>query len=114
MYYPQYIGIPPHYDILYSKEENKYRFNQFWDIVADRGELSHGGRSLFITTANGVNRQIVNTAVNYLKPIIQRKKLRHSFPTRRSSDLCIQQKVIEEIVLIRIILITLFLVIELA
>jgi hypothetical protein len=26
--------------ILYSKEENKYRFNQFWDTTKDRGEFS--------------------------------------------------------------------------
>ena len=63
--------------MIQQKEENKYRFNQFWDIVADRGEFSHGGRSLFITSANGVDRRIVNTAVNYLKPVTQRKKFRH-------------------------------------
>ena len=27
------------YDILFSKEENKYRFNQFWDITKDRAEF---------------------------------------------------------------------------
>ena len=26
-------------DILYSKEEQKYRFNQFWDVTTDRGEF---------------------------------------------------------------------------
>ena len=26
--------------ILYSKEEQKYRFNQFWDITNDRGEFN--------------------------------------------------------------------------
>jgi hypothetical protein len=30
---------PASIDILYSKEENKYRFNQFWDITRDRGEF---------------------------------------------------------------------------
>ncbi|HPF82792.1 MAG TPA: hypothetical protein PLV83_01285 [Bacilli bacterium] len=77
MTYPQYVNAPPHYDILCSKEENKYRFNQFWDIVADRGEFSHDGRGLFITSANGIDRRIVNTAINYLKPVTQRKKFRH-------------------------------------
>ena len=30
------------YDILFSKEESKYKFNQFWDITADRGEFPLG------------------------------------------------------------------------
>ena len=29
-------------DILFSKEEQKYRFNQFWDITKDRGEFPIG------------------------------------------------------------------------
>jgi len=77
MSYPRYVDTPPHYEILYSKEENKYRFNQFWDIVKDRGEFSHDGSRLFITSANGVDRRIVNTAVDYSKPVTQRKKFRH-------------------------------------
>lgn len=77
MSYPQYIGSPPHYNILCSKEENKYRFNQFWDIVRDRGESSHGGRPLLITSANGIDRNIVNNTVHYSKPVTQRKKFRH-------------------------------------
>jgi hypothetical protein len=36
--YPQVN--PNSIDILYSKEENKYRFNQFWDITRDRAEFS--------------------------------------------------------------------------
>lgn len=76
MSYPQHVDA--HYDILCSKEENKYRFNQFWDIVRDRGEFTHSGiQRLFITSANGVDRNIVNTAVNYSKPVTQRKKFRH-------------------------------------
>lgn len=30
---------PTNIQILYSKEENKYRFNQFWDATRDRGEF---------------------------------------------------------------------------
>lgn len=33
------IVNPTNIQILYSKEENKYRFNQFWDITRDRGEF---------------------------------------------------------------------------
>lgn len=35
--YPQVN--PTNIQILYSKEENKYRFNQFWDTTKDRGEF---------------------------------------------------------------------------
>jgi hypothetical protein len=35
--YPQIN--PTNIQILYSKEENKYRFNQFWDTTKDRGEF---------------------------------------------------------------------------
>lgn len=35
--YPQVN--PTNIQILYSKEENKYRFNQFWDATKDRGEF---------------------------------------------------------------------------
>ena len=36
-------------DILYSKEEQKYRFNQFWDITNDRGEFSAAQQTIFNT-----------------------------------------------------------------
>lgn len=38
--YPQVNLVSNYIDILYSKEENKYRFNQFWDTTIDRGEFS--------------------------------------------------------------------------
>lgn len=38
--YPQINPVSNYIDILYSKEENKYRFNQFWDVTKDRGEFS--------------------------------------------------------------------------
>lgn len=37
--YPFYNSATVANEILYSKEENKYRFNQFYDITRDRGEF---------------------------------------------------------------------------
>jgi hypothetical protein len=65
------------YDILYSKEENKYRLNQFWDITNDRGEFSSSEEFIFNTEENGY-RKIINQAnIDYNKPFTQRKKFRH-------------------------------------
>ena len=36
-----------------SNEEQKYRFNQFWDITDDRGEFTGVERPIWITTLNG-------------------------------------------------------------
>ena len=64
-------------DILYSKEEQKYRFNQFWDITDDRGEFTTAQRILWETDPNGYTKNINPLAVNYAKPAHQRKKFRH-------------------------------------
>ncbi len=86
------------FDILFSKEENKYRFNQFWDITKDRGEFPIGSnypptgpvipgttvlngnyddQPLWLTKPNGYVRDINSLAVDYNKPELQRKKFRH-------------------------------------
>ena len=86
------------FDILFSKEENKYRFNQFWDITKDRGEFPIGSdypptgavvpgttviqgnyadQPLWLTAPNGYVRSINSSAVDYNKPELQRKKFRH-------------------------------------
>jgi hypothetical protein len=65
-------------DILYSKVENKYRFNQFWDITDDRGEYNPiAQRMIWNTGANGYNRTLNPNNLNYNKPSFQRKKFRH-------------------------------------
>jgi len=65
-------------DILYSKVEQKYRFNQFWDITADRGEFnSTATRTIFNTEANGYIRNLNENNLNYNKSQLQRKKFRH-------------------------------------
>lgn len=70
-------------DILYAKEENKYRFNQFWDITKDRGEFISSSLPdisnipMFITEANGYKFKINPDYVNYAKSPTERKKFRH-------------------------------------
>jgi hypothetical protein len=65
-------------EILYAKEENKYRINQFWDITNDRGEFSGKENPLFRTEPNGYIFNINNTSVDYKKASFERKKFRHT------------------------------------
>ena len=87
------------FDILFSKEENKYRFNQFWDITKDRGEFPIGtaypagqgpyvsgtttllgnytNLNTWITEPDGFRRVLNQNNLNYAKPELQRKKFRH-------------------------------------
>jgi hypothetical protein len=85
-------------DILCSKEENKYRFNQFWDITKDRGEFPIGSNypptgpvipgttildgpkadeRIWITEPNGYIRDLNPANLDYNKSELQRKKFRH-------------------------------------
>ena len=64
-------------NILYSKEENKYRFNQFWDVTRNRGEYIQNYTPMWDTAANGYEREIKNTYVNYEKSTLQHKRMRH-------------------------------------
>ena len=64
-------------DILYSKVEQKYRFNQFWDITADRGEFTNVEQQIWITELNGYVKELNQINLNYNKPPEQRKKFRH-------------------------------------
>ena len=89
------------YDILYSKEEQKYRINQFWDITKDRGEFPIGSsyppnpgpyypdpnstvllgnyedRNIWITEPNGYDKALNLANLDYNKPQLERKKFRH-------------------------------------
>jgi len=60
-------------DILYSKVEQKYRFNQFWDITADRNNPI----PMWLVESNGYIRNINSSYVNYNKGATERKKFRH-------------------------------------
>jgi len=74
--YPQVN--PTNIAILFSKEENKYRFNQFWDITADRGEYNPAAqRPIWDTAPNGYIRVLNPNNLNYNKDPLQRKKFRH-------------------------------------
>ena len=64
-------------DILFSKEEGVYRFNQFWDITDDRGEFTNTRRSIFLTEPNGYIRPLNVANLNYAKDPHQHKKFRH-------------------------------------
>lgn len=69
--------------ILFSKEENKYRFNQFWDVTDDRGEFFNptipgfAQRPIWDTEDNGYIRVLNPVNLNYAKDPFQRKKFRH-------------------------------------
>lgn len=65
------------YDVLFSKEENKYRINQFWDAVKDRGEFTTAENHLFPTDESGYKQVVNPQAIDINKPEEQRKKFRH-------------------------------------
>ena len=88
----------PGFDILFSKEENKYRFNQFWDVTKNRAEFPDGAgyppqgtlvpnttilqgnypeQYQWITRPDGYRRDIITTSLDFNKPELQRKKFRH-------------------------------------
>ena len=99
--YPKLGSNLASYDVLYAKEEQKYRINQFWDITADRGEFPIGSsypppqgpyfpapdstvllgnyqdRNLWITEPNGYIKTLNPLNLDYNKPDLQRKKFRH-------------------------------------
>lgn len=64
-------------DIIYSKEEHKYRFNQFWDITRDRGEFTIASETIWNTEPNGYIKNLNITNLDYQKREIHRKKIRH-------------------------------------
>jgi hypothetical protein len=74
---------PTNINVLFSKEENKYRFNQFWDVTEDRGEYFNPAipgfaeRAIWNTQANGYVRLLNANNLNYNKDPFQRKKFRH-------------------------------------
>ena len=65
--------------ILYSKVEQKFRFNQFWDVTDDRGEFTNAERNILITQCNGYIRDLNELNLNYNKSEDQRKKFRHYY-----------------------------------
>lgn len=75
--YPIYN--PGHVDILFSKEEQKYRVNQFCDLTDDRGEFNPAAqRNIWITEPNGYVRNLNPVNIDYAKRQTERKKFRHT------------------------------------
>tara|TARA_R100000278_G_scaffold113222_1_gene91292 strand:- start:367 stop:786 length:420 start_codon:yes stop_codon:yes gene_type:complete len=96
--YPKLSDSFNSYDILVSKEEQKYRLNQFWDITRDRAEFPEGSdypptgptipgttilqgnyesQNTWITPQNGYKRVLNAANMDYSKPELQKKKFRH-------------------------------------
>jgi hypothetical protein len=76
----QYPKInPTSIDIIFSKEEQKYRFNQFWDITRDRGEFTYPNvqQPIWNTELNGYKRDLNINNLDYQKASFERKKFRH-------------------------------------
>lgn len=73
--YPQIN--PTSINVLYSKEEQKYRINQFWDITRDRGEFTNFQQPMWLTELNGYERQLNPVYLNYNKFPTERKPFRH-------------------------------------
>ena len=64
--------------INYSKEEQKYRFNQFWDITKNRGEFQNISLPMFNTSPDGYQFNINPQYIDYNKSALERKKFRHN------------------------------------
>lgn len=96
--FPKLNGNLQSFDILFTKEENKYRFNQFWDITKDRGEFpigsnypptgpltpnsttllgTYNNQNMWLTEPDGYTRVLNPNNLDYDKPQMQRKKFRH-------------------------------------
>ena len=74
--YPK-VTLLPSIEVLWSKVEQKYRINQFYDIVKDRGEYS-GTEDIFILIEpNGYIRKLDNTKLDYNKFFTEHKRFRH-------------------------------------
>jgi hypothetical protein len=76
---------PTNIEILYSKIEQKYRFNQFWDITRERGGQDVGipgvpsfaQQTIWNTQPNGYVKLLNPNNLDYNKFALDRKKFRH-------------------------------------
>jgi hypothetical protein len=73
--YPIYN--PTSIEILYSRIENKYRFNTFYDQTDDRGEYTNARRMIWNTAPNGYVRTLNPANLNYNKDVTQLKRFRN-------------------------------------
>lgn len=73
--FPQYAGTQLR--VLQSKEEQKYRFNGFWDATKNRGEFVPNTIHMMATGANGYTFQLNPLYFDYNKSPLERKRLRN-------------------------------------
>jgi hypothetical protein len=66
-------------DVEYSKVEQSYRLNQFFDLTKDRGEFSGQQLEMFDWMPNGYRKVIKKNYLNYGKNQYERKKFRHNY-----------------------------------
>jgi hypothetical protein len=64
-------------NIQYSKEENKFRLNQFFDVTNDRGEFTGATIPMWVTALDGYHKVLNPVNTNYFKPAAEHKKFRH-------------------------------------
>jgi hypothetical protein len=64
-------------DTYYSKEENRYRINQFFDLTRNRSEFDDQYIPMWQYAADGYHKQVNDRYVTYSKQPLQRKKFRH-------------------------------------
>jgi len=65
-------------EIEVSKQEQKYRFNQFVDLTKNRGQFTLNWRLIFNTMANGYRKVLNPNNLDFNKSINDRKKFRHN------------------------------------
>lgn len=65
-------------EIEVSKQEQKYRFNQFKDLTRNRGQFTSNWRSIFNTEANGYRKRLNPNNIDFNKSPINTKKFRHN------------------------------------
>lgn len=75
--YPRRVGNK--WEVLFSKEENKYRTNQFWSSIRDRGEFTSNEFHIWVNHQSGYKRVQNPLAIDLNKPENQRAKFRHYF-----------------------------------
>ncbi len=81
-YNPDIVDYPIIMDdyikILFTKEEQKYRFDMFWDVTMNRGEFDpNWNQVIWNTELNGYIRSLNPQNLNYEKHPTERKKFRH-------------------------------------
>lgn len=67
------------YDILFTKEEQKYRINQFWDAIKDRGEFTNAEYHIWHYHESGYKKILNMPAIDLDKPRYEKKKFRSNW-----------------------------------